>query len=123
MDERQWLLATAYNTGTECLQFVIPPLAMCFIIHPSFVLLFDVSSSSSMLDEAKRWFEASTVICRFVPGGQQRAEKVRGVCSAFLLLQVPFGCRAHVHFFSFTLPFRKISETYSQLLARYGAKA
>ena len=22
MDERQWLLATAYNTGTECLQCV-----------------------------------------------------------------------------------------------------
>jgi hypothetical protein len=29
-----------------------------------------------MLDEAKRWFEASTVICRFVPEGQERAEKV-----------------------------------------------
>jgi hypothetical protein len=29
-----------------------------------------------MLDEAKRWFEASTVICRFVPGGKERAEKV-----------------------------------------------
>ncbi|KAF9007848.1 hypothetical protein BDQ17DRAFT_1237313, partial [Cyathus striatus] len=51
MDERQWLLATAYNTGTECLH-------------------------ASMLDEAKRWFEASTVICRFVPGGSERAKKV-----------------------------------------------
>jgi len=51
MDERQWLLATAYNTGTECLH-------------------------SSMLDEAKRWFEASTVICRFVPGGKECAEKI-----------------------------------------------
>lgn len=30
-----------------------------------------------MLDEARRWFEASTVICRFVPEGKQRAEKVR----------------------------------------------
>ncbi|KAF8060777.1 meiosis protein SPO22/ZIP4 like-domain-containing protein, partial [Lyophyllum atratum] len=51
MDERQWLLATSYNTGTECLH-------------------------GSILDEAKRWFEASTVICRFVPGGKDRAEKV-----------------------------------------------
>ncbi|PPQ85089.1 LOW QUALITY PROTEIN: hypothetical protein CVT25_009048 [Psilocybe cyanescens] len=55
MDERQWLLATAYNTGTECLH-------------------------ASMLDEAKRWFEVSTVICRFVPGGKQRSEKVRASC-------------------------------------------
>ena len=26
MDERQWLLGTAYNTGTECLQFVFNPI-------------------------------------------------------------------------------------------------
>ncbi|KJA20853.1 hypothetical protein HYPSUDRAFT_68178 [Hypholoma sublateritium FD-334 SS-4] len=51
MDERQWLLATAYNTGTECLH-------------------------AAMLDEARRWFEASTVICRFVPEGKQRADKI-----------------------------------------------
>ncbi|KAG6873268.1 hypothetical protein C0995_001042 [Termitomyces sp. Mi166 len=51
IDERQWLLATTYNTGTECLH-------------------------GAMLDEAKRWFEASTLICRFVPGGQDRAEKI-----------------------------------------------
>ncbi|RDB27351.1 TPR repeat-containing protein ZIP4 [Hypsizygus marmoreus] len=51
MDERQWLLATSYNTGAECLH-------------------------GSMLDEAKRWFEASTIICRFVPGGRDRAEKI-----------------------------------------------
>ncbi|KAF5312423.1 hypothetical protein D9619_003715 [Psilocybe cf. subviscida] len=50
MDERQWLLATSYNTATECLH-------------------------ASMFDEAKRWFEAATVICRFVPEGRQRAEK------------------------------------------------
>ena len=30
-----------------------------------------------MFDEAKRWFEAATVICRFIPGGKERAEKVR----------------------------------------------
>ncbi|KAG6828742.1 hypothetical protein H0H92_006880 [Tricholoma furcatifolium] len=52
MDERQWLLATSYNSGIECLH-------------------------GGMLDEAKRWFEASTVICRFVPDGQDRAKKVR----------------------------------------------
>ncbi|KAJ3868076.1 meiosis protein SPO22/ZIP4 like-domain-containing protein [Lentinula novae-zelandiae] len=51
MDERFWLLATSYNTGFECLE-------------------------ASSLNEAKRWFEASTVICRFVPGGTERAEKV-----------------------------------------------
>ncbi|EDR04763.1 uncharacterized protein LACBIDRAFT_304173 [Laccaria bicolor S238N-H82] len=51
MDERQWLLGTAYNTGTECLH-------------------------ASLLDEAKRWFETSTRICRFVPGGKERAEKI-----------------------------------------------
>ena len=28
------------------------------------------------MDEAKRWFEASTMICKFVPGGSERAAKV-----------------------------------------------
>ncbi|KAK0446558.1 uncharacterized protein EV420DRAFT_1313772 [Desarmillaria tabescens] len=51
MDERFWLLSTAYNVGFECLE-------------------------SSAFDEAKRWFESSTVICRYVPGGKERAEKV-----------------------------------------------
>ncbi|KAJ6559308.1 meiosis protein SPO22/ZIP4 like-domain-containing protein [Mycena sp. CBHHK59/15] len=51
LDERQWLLGTAYNTGFECLE-------------------------ASMFDEAKRWFESATVICRFVPGGKERAEKI-----------------------------------------------
>ncbi|KAF9029885.1 SPO22-domain-containing protein [Hymenopellis radicata] len=51
MDERFWLLSTSYNTGFECLE-------------------------ASALDEAKRWFESSTVICRFVPGGKERAEKL-----------------------------------------------
>ena len=32
--------------------------------------------STSSLDEAKRWFEVSAVICRFVPEGKSRAEKV-----------------------------------------------
>ncbi|KZT68843.1 hypothetical protein DAEQUDRAFT_711357 [Daedalea quercina L-15889] len=48
IDERQWLLGTSYNTGID----------------------------ASLLDEAKRWFEASTTICRFVPDGDTRAGKV-----------------------------------------------
>jgi hypothetical protein len=34
------------------------------------------SCSASLADEAKRWFECSTVLCRFVPDGRLRAEKV-----------------------------------------------
>jgi len=59
LDERQWLLATAYNTGTECLH-------------------------SCLFDEAKRWFEASTVICRFVPGGKEQVVKISETYSTLL---------------------------------------
>ncbi|KAL1737725.1 hypothetical protein HDZ31DRAFT_51887, partial [Schizophyllum fasciatum] len=51
IDERFWLLSTAYNTGYECFE-------------------------ASILDEAKRWFEAATQLCKFVPGGEERGEKV-----------------------------------------------
>ncbi|RPD58497.1 hypothetical protein L227DRAFT_189115 [Lentinus tigrinus ALCF2SS1-6] len=51
MDERHWLMGTAYNTGIECLH-------------------------ASLLDEAKRWFEAATAICRFAPDGEARSEKI-----------------------------------------------
>ncbi|KAG9314764.1 meiosis protein SPO22/ZIP4 like-domain-containing protein [Chiua virens] len=51
VDERLWLLSTAYNTGVECLH-------------------------ASLVDEAKRWFESATVLCRFVPDGKLRAEKI-----------------------------------------------
>ncbi|KAJ8703329.1 sporulation-specific protein 22, variant 2 [Pleurotus ostreatus] len=51
MDERQWLLSTSYNTGIECLH-------------------------ASSLDEAKRWFESATVVCRFVPDGRSLANKI-----------------------------------------------
>ncbi|KAI0665334.1 meiosis protein SPO22/ZIP4 like-domain-containing protein [Trametes maxima] len=51
MDERQWLLATSYNMGIECLH-------------------------TSLLDEAKRWFEAATAICRFMPDGESRSAKI-----------------------------------------------
>ncbi|OJA21094.1 hypothetical protein AZE42_07730 [Rhizopogon vesiculosus] len=59
LDERQWLLSTAYNTGLECLH-------------------------ASMVDEAKRWFECSTVLCRFVPDGKQRADKISATYSDIL---------------------------------------
>lgn len=59
LDERQWLLGTAYNTGIECLH-------------------------ASLLDEAKRWFEASTTICRFVPDGATRAERISETYSRLL---------------------------------------
>jgi hypothetical protein len=72
MDERQWLLATSYNTGAECLQS-----ASLGFVAVSGITSSSMSDSASMLDEAKRWFEASTVICRFVPDGKDRAEKVR----------------------------------------------
>ncbi|KIK99445.1 hypothetical protein PAXRUDRAFT_30503 [Paxillus rubicundulus Ve08.2h10] len=51
VDERLWLLSTAYNTGVECLH-------------------------ASLAEEAKRWFECATVICRFVPDGKLRTEKI-----------------------------------------------
>ncbi|GAW07280.1 Testis-expressed sequence 11 protein [Lentinula edodes] len=64
MDERFWLLATSYNTGFECLE-------------------------ASSLNEAKRWFEASTVICRFVPGGTERAEKISETYAQLLSRYAP----------------------------------
>jgi hypothetical protein len=33
-------------------------------------------SRASMLDEAKRWFEACMMICKYVQGGKERSEKV-----------------------------------------------
>ncbi|KAJ7461286.1 hypothetical protein B0H11DRAFT_119781 [Mycena galericulata] len=51
VEERNWLLGTSYNTGFECLE-------------------------ASMLDEAKRWFESATRICKYVPGGTERADKI-----------------------------------------------
>ncbi|KIK65861.1 hypothetical protein GYMLUDRAFT_950153 [Collybiopsis luxurians FD-317 M1] len=64
MDERFWLLATSYNTGFECLE-------------------------ASSLDEAKRWFESATVICRFVPGGTERAEKISETYAQLLARYAP----------------------------------
>ncbi|TFK68509.1 SPO22-domain-containing protein [Pluteus cervinus] len=68
MDERYWLLGTSYNTGAECLH-------------------------ASMLDEAKRWFEASTVICKFVPEGKDRAEKIS---ETYMYLLERYGSKSAV---------------------------
>lgn len=71
MDERQWLLGTSYNTGIECLQYC----SHSYALHT--VVATELVHSASMADEAKRWFESATVICRFVPDGEARAAKVR----------------------------------------------
>ena len=67
-------------------------------------------SSASLPDEAKRWFEAATVICRYTPDGKTRAEKVRIVLYVAL------------HFFLLDPIRGKISETYSHLLAQLSSR-
>ncbi|KAF9229785.1 hypothetical protein BS17DRAFT_688278 [Gyrodon lividus] len=69
VDERLWLLSTAYNTGVECLQSVIPLLCIQ-------LTLSTFHYSASLVEEAKRWFECASIICRFVPDGRLRAERV-----------------------------------------------
>ncbi|KAH9964596.1 hypothetical protein BC827DRAFT_1265857 [Russula dissimulans] len=64
IDERYWLLTSSYNTGIECLHVYL-------------------------LDDARRWFEASSRICTYVPDGALRA--------------------------------KKITETYTQLMDRFGS--
>ena len=42
----------------------------------------------SLADEARRWFECSTIICRFVPDGEARAAKVSWrVCTTVAAFQ------------------------------------
>ncbi|XP_006457544.1 hypothetical protein AGABI2DRAFT_181685 [Agaricus bisporus var. bisporus H97] len=55
--------------------------------------------SAALYDEARRWFEAATVICRYVPGGEERSEKdwTHGLLPRLV----------------------QISEVYTHLLARY----
>ncbi|KAL5476400.1 SPO22_3 [Sanghuangporus weigelae] len=48
MDERYWLLITSYKTGTKCV-------------------------ASADLDEAKRWFEVTVVVLRYVPDGARQS--------------------------------------------------
>ena len=51
-------------------------LAVCGLLVPGAAHVKQGSRSASLADEAKRWFECSTVLCRFVPDGRLRAEKV-----------------------------------------------
>src|ERR1700753_2987199 len=46
--------------------------------------------SATQFNEAKRWFESATVLCRFVPDGVAKAEKVRDRSR-------PFHPRYHHH--------------------------
>ncbi|KAK7688019.1 hypothetical protein QCA50_008389 [Cerrena zonata] len=64
VDERLWLLGTAYNTGIECLH-------------------------ASQIDEAKRWFESCTIICRHVPNGEAHAEKISDTYTQLLAHYAP----------------------------------
>ncbi|KAI0318005.1 meiosis protein SPO22/ZIP4 like-domain-containing protein [Amylostereum chailletii] len=51
LDEREWLMTTSYNTGVECMHV-------------------------NLLEEARRWFECSAVISRFVPNGEARGQRI-----------------------------------------------
>lgn len=98
MDERQWLLGVAYNTGIEYLQYV------SHLRSISEMTLAGLNNNrASLLDDAKRWLEAATVVCRFVPDGRARADKVPMNHGLVLLL---------------TLTSLQISDTYARLLAR-----
>ncbi|KAF9527894.1 meiosis protein SPO22/ZIP4 like-domain-containing protein [Crepidotus variabilis] len=76
MDERQWLLSTAFETGCECLQFVQSCTRRSVYVN--------YSRRSSNLDEAKRWFETATIMCRYVPAGHDRAAKISEAYSSLL---------------------------------------
>jgi len=79
MDERYWLVSTAYNTGIECLQFVIDVFPIVSVVGR-----LTLVRSACCLDEARRWFESSTVLCRFVPDGKVRSEKIAETYSYLL---------------------------------------
>ena len=72
------------------------------------MLLTPLNDSASSLDEARRWFEVATVICKFIPGGEDRASKVL--------------CLFNYCVTGIVIVF-KISETYAHLLSRYGNKS
>ncbi|KAG9017874.1 hypothetical protein FRB93_004685 [Tulasnella sp. JGI-2019a] len=58
-DEQQWLLSTSYNAGVESFQL-------------------------TQLDEAKRWFEAATMVARVVKGGTDKARQIEEAYRALL---------------------------------------
>lgn len=63
--------------------------------------------SVCLLDDARRWFEASSRICGYVPDGVVRTKRV-GHSPVFLtLFSPPAG--------------NQITETYTQLMDRFGS--
>ncbi|PVG03379.1 hypothetical protein CPB86DRAFT_810987 [Serendipita vermifera] len=50
LEEKQWLISTAFNTGVECV-------------------------SSFQTQEAREWYEVAVILCRFTPGSPQ--EKIQ----------------------------------------------
>jgi hypothetical protein len=62
--------------------------------------------SVCLLDDARRWFEASGRICRYVPDGAVVAQKVRHPLFSNLVPMLPEG---------------QITETYTHLMNRYGS--
>ncbi|KAF6758826.1 meiosis protein SPO22/ZIP4 like-domain-containing protein [Ephemerocybe angulata] len=76
MDERHWLLGTAFNMAIECVHFLYSLFAnsLAFFLFDLAGLL--LTQTGSRLDEAKRWFEAALGTCRFVPGGKEQAAKI-----------------------------------------------
>lgn len=98
LDERYWLLTTCYNTGIECLQYGLTLRTYARHSH--------MFSSVCLLDDARRWFEASGRVCRYVPDGAVRAKKVRQPLFSNL---IPM------------LPEEQVTETYTHLMNRYGS--
>lgn len=72
MDERYWLLTSSYNTGIECLQYGF---ALQNPTRHSHMIDF-FFPSVCLLDDARRWFEASSRLCRYVPDGDVRGKRV-----------------------------------------------
>jgi len=57
----------------------------------TYTFFFPFFYSATQFNEAKRWFESATVLCRFVPDGVAKAEKVRDGCL--------FSTPEHYHYF------------------------
>ena len=59
------------------------------LYSPSSRLAAELDFSVGLLDEAKRWFEVSTIICRFVPDGEAMSKKVcLCVCASMHVLMI-----------------------------------
>jgi len=70
-----------WTSDTGCSLHAITPVSSvysqsCYLHLRSHVIRLR-RFSISLLDEAKRWFESSATICRYVPDGANRGQKVR----------------------------------------------